>query len=162
MPAPGNWAPPAAPPASSTSSRSPLGAIAAIGGGALTLAGVFSGWVTLGVGNDTVTDSAISLTAGEGFLKSSTPYVIAGLGAAAIVVGVLLLIGIARPLARIGAMAVGIGIVAATALNWNEIATFVTDNFASNFEATTAVGFYLAIGGGVLTALGGLLPAKKS
>ncbi len=53
-------------------------------------------------------------------------------------------------------------IVVVAALNWSSISSFITDNFASDFKATTAIGFYLVIVGGVLTALAGLMPAKKS
>lgn len=130
-------------------------------GGILTLVGVFSGWVTLGPSGNTVTDSGWSLTSGDGYLKSSNPYLLVALGAVAVVVGVLLLLGVARPVARIAAIAVGIGIVAAVAVNWMSISSFVEDNFQSDFQAKTAIGFYLAIAGGIVTAVGALLPAKK-
>lgn len=172
--APGQWGAPAdagaawgAPAAAAAAApkgpaRSPLGGIAALLGAILTIAGVFSGWVTLGPDGNTVTDSAWSLTGGDGFLKSNDPYLLVGLAAVAIIIGVLLFAGVARPLARIAAILVGIGIIATAALNWASISSFVTDNFASDFKATTAIGFYLVIAGGVLTAVAGLLPAKKS
>jgi hypothetical protein len=159
--APAWGAAPAAPPAAAAKASSPLGGIAAIVGAVLTIAGVFSGWVTLGPEGSTVTDSGWSLTTGDGFLKSNDPYVLVGLAAAAVVIGLLLFVGAVRPLARLGAIGVGIGIVAVTALNWMAIADFVTDNFTSDFQADAAIGFYLAIAGGIVTAIGGLLPAKK-
>ena len=37
----------------------------------------------------------------------------------------------------------------------------VTDNLPESFQASGAIGFYLAIAGGVLVAIAGLMPAKK-
>ncbi|MEZ5183788.1 MAG: zinc ribbon domain-containing protein [Acidimicrobiales bacterium] len=116
----------------------------------------------LGPSGDTVTDSAWSLTSGDGFLKSNDPYLLLGLGVAAVVIGLLLFVGTLRPLVRIAAIVVGVAIVATAALNWSSIASFVTDNFASDFEAKTAIGFYLVIAGGIVTAIAALLPAKSS
>jgi hypothetical protein len=135
-----------------------LGGIVGLVGAALTIAGVFSGWVKLG---DTGTVTAWSLTEGEGLLKTQTPYAIVALAVVAAVVALLLFAGVARTLVRIVAALVGIAIIGVTAANWGEIASFVTDNFPSSFEATTAVGFYLAIAGGVLVLLSALMPAKK-
>jgi hypothetical protein len=124
----------------------------------LTIVGVFSGWVKLG---NTGTVTAWSLTAGDGLLKSQTPYVIIALAGVAGIASLLLFAGIARTAVRIVAALTGIAIVGVTAANWGEIASFVTDNFPSSFEATTAIGFYLAIIGGVLVIVSALLPAKK-
>ncbi len=135
-----------------------LGGLVGIVGAVLAIVGVFSGWVKLG---NTGTVSAWSLTAGEGLLKTQTPYVIVGLAAAAIVVALLLFTGIARTPVRIVTALVGVAIIGVTAANWAEIAAFVTDNFPSSFEATTAIGFYLTIAGGVLVFISALLPAKK-
>jgi len=158
------WDPSAAagPSAPTGPARSVLGGIAAVVGGALTILGVFSGWVTLGPSGNTVTDSAWSLTSGDGFLKSNDPYLLLGLGIAAVVVGLLLFVGTLRPLVRIAAIIVGVAIVVTAALNWSSVASFVTDNFASDFEAKTAIGFYLVIAGGIVTAVAALLPAKSS
>ena len=61
----------------------------AVAGGVLTIAGVFSGWVTLDPGGNSETVTAWSLTAGEGLLKSNDPYILVALGAAAVVLGLL-------------------------------------------------------------------------
>ncbi|MEZ5140022.1 MAG: hypothetical protein R2711_15020 [Acidimicrobiales bacterium] len=63
---------------------------------------------------------------------------------------------------RIAAIVVGVAIVAAAALNWSSIASFVTDN-ASTSGAKTAIGFYLVIAGGIVHGDPcALLPAKSS
>jgi hypothetical protein len=160
---PSAWNQQASPtPAGSTPARSPIGALLAIVGGIATIAGVFSGWASLEVDGTAATDSGWALAAGEGFLKTATPQLVAGLGVAAILVGVLLLLGAVRPLARLAAVAVGIGIVIATGLSWMEIAAFVEDELSTADTAETAIGIYLAIGGGVVTAVAALLPAKKA
>ncbi|WP_421119444.1 zinc ribbon domain-containing protein [Aquihabitans daechungensis] len=147
---------PAAPAA--RTSPSILGGLVGLVGAVLTIVGVFSGWVKLG---DTGTVTAWSLTAGEDLLKSQTPYVIVALAGVAGLSALLLFTGIARTVVRIVAALTGIAIVGVTAANWAEIASFVTDNFPSSFEATTAIGFYLAIAGGVLVFVSALLPGKK-
>jgi len=155
--APAWGATPEAPPAAKKGG-SVLGGLVGLIGSVLVLVGVFSGWVKLG---STGTVTAWSLTEGDGLLKTQTPYAIVALAAAAVVVSLVLLTGIARPVARILAILLGIAIIGVTAANWAEIASFVTDNFPSSFKATTAIGFYLAIGGGVLVILSALMPAKK-
>jgi hypothetical protein len=155
------WGATAPPPPAKGRGGSVLGGIAALAGGALTVLGIFSGWVTLDPGTDSETITAWSLTTGDELLKSNDPFVLAGLAAAAIVLGVLLFTGIARTAVRLLTIAAGIGIVAAAALNWASIASFVTDNLPTTFEASTAIGFYFVVAGGLLTTLAGLLPAKK-
>lgn len=150
---------PAAAPAKAT--KSPLGGLAAVAGGVLAIAGVFSGWVTLDPGGNSETVTAWSLTAGEGLLKSNDPYALVALGAAAVVLGLLLFAGVARTLVRVAVIFVGLGIVAVAAVNWSSIASFITDTQSSSFQADTAIGFYFAIAGGALAAIAGLLPAKK-
>lgn len=135
-----------------------LGGLVGLVGAVLALVGVFSGWVKLG---STGTVTAWSLTEGEGVIKTQTPYAIVALGAVALVAALLLFTGVARTPVRIVTALIGIGIVGVTAANWAEIASFVTDNFPSSFEATTAIGFYLTIAGGVLVVVSALLPAKK-
>jgi hypothetical protein len=135
-----------------------LGGLLGLVGGILAIVGVFSGWVKLGT---TGTVSAWSLTAGEGLIKTSTPYAIVGVSVLAIVFALLLFTGIARTPVRIITALLGVAIIGITAANWAEIASYVTDNFPSSFEATTAIGFYLTIVGGVLVIVSSLLPAKK-
>lgn len=152
------WGAAAEAPPAAKKGGSLLGGLVGLIGAVLALVGVFSGWVKLG---DTGTVTAWSLTEGEGLLKTQTPYAIVALAAAAVVVSLVLFTGIARPLARILALLLGIAIIGVTAANWAEIASFVTDNFPSSFKATTAIGFYLTIAGGVLVILSALMPAKK-
>lgn len=163
MAAPPAWgtAQPGASAAPAAKKTSVLGGLLALVGSALAIFGVFSGWVTLDPGTNSETVTGWSLTVGDGLLKSSDPYLIVGFAVVGLVIAVALFTGIARPLARIAALLVGIGIVVVAALNWMAIASFVTDNLPSSFEATTAIGFYLAIGGGVLVAVSALMPAKK-
>jgi len=164
----GSWQNPAAPGAApwgaapeaapAAAGGSVLGGVVGLIGAVLALVGIFSGWVKLG---NTGTVTAWSLTEGEGLLKTQTPYVILAFAAAAVIVSLVLFTGIARPVARILAVLLGLAIIGVTAANWNEIASFVTDNFPSSFKASTAVGFYLTIAGGVLIIVSALLPAKK-
>ena len=155
------WGATAPPPAAKGGGGSVLGGIAALAGGLLTLLGIFSGWVTLDPGTDSETITAWSLTTGDELLKSNDPFILAGLAAAAILLGIVLFTGAARTIVRLLTIATGIGIVAAAAVNWASIAGFVTDNLPTTFEASTAIGFYLVIAGGILVTLAGLLPAKK-
>jgi hypothetical protein len=143
----------------SSARRSILGGITGLIGGGLTVTGVFSGWVTLG---DTGTVSGWSLTGGEGLLASDDPYILVGLSVLAVVGGLMLLGGAARTLVRVAMALVGISIVTVTSLNWLSIADFVETNLPSSFEATAAVGFYLTLAGGIITALASLMPAAKT
>lgn len=159
--APGAWgSQPLVAPAPST--KSPLGGIVAIIGALLTIAGVFSGWVTLDPGSNSETVSGWSLTTGDGILKSNDAYVLVALAIVGALLGVLLFTGVARPLVRIATVLLGVGVVVVALLNWMAIASFVEDNLPSSFTAKQAVGFFMAIGGGVVIAIAGLLPAKKA
>lgn len=130
-------------------------------GAALTIVGVFSGWVTLDPGGNSETVSGWSLTGGGGLLKSNDPYAILALGVVGALIAILLFTGTARTLVRIAAVVVGVAIVAVAAVNWSSIASFVTDHLPTSFQASTAIGFYLAIAGGILIAIAGLFPAAK-
>ena len=161
--APPAWGTPApVPPATEAKrTKSPIGGIVALIGAIVAIVGVFSGWVTLDPGSNSETVTGWSLTVGEGLLKSSDPYLIVGLAAVAVVLAILLFAGVARVAVRIVTILVGLGIVGVAIANWMSIASFVTDNLPESFEATGAIGFYLAIAGGVLVAIAGLMPAKK-
>jgi hypothetical protein len=135
-----------------------VGGLITIVGALLAIAGVFSGWVELG---DLGTVSGWSLTEGEGLIKSNDPYLLVGLGAAALVGGVLLLVGVARTLVRIAVILLGLTIVGVAVLNWLSIADFIEDTQATSFEASAAIGFYLTIAGGIVAAIGGLIPGSK-
>jgi hypothetical protein len=135
-----------------------VGGLITIVGAVLAIAGVFSGWVELG---DLGTVSGWSLTEGEGLIKSNDPYLLVGLGAAALVGGVLLLVGVARTLVRIAVILLGLTIVGVAVLNWLSIANFIEDTPATSFEASAAIGFYLTIAGGIVAAIGGLIPGSK-
>jgi FtsH-binding integral membrane protein len=144
-----------------TKKGSVLGGIATLLGAALAIAGVFTGWVAIDDGTASSSISGWTLTTGDDLLKSNDPYLVLGLGVASLVLGLLLLAGVARLVVRIATILTGIGITAVAALNWASIASYVTDNLPSTFEATTDVGFFLAVAGGVLVAVGGLAPARR-
>ena len=159
-PPPPSWNPDDAPSARARSAPSVPGGVAALIGAALTVVGVLSTWVTLEQGDNVERISGWSMTSDSGFLTSDDPYLLVGLAALAAVGGILLLVGSARTLVRIGLALVGVGIVGITALNWFAIADFVTDNLSTSFQVSTAVGFYVAIAGGVVTGLAALLPGR--
>ena len=148
-----------APPKPST--KSPLGGAVALIGAALTIVGVFSGWVTLNPGGNSETVTGWSLVAGKGVLKSTDPVLIVALAVVSALLGVLLFAGVARTLVRVATVLAGIGIVVVVVLNWVAIARYVTDNLPSSFQAKQAIGYFMAIGGGIIVAIAGLLPAKK-
>ncbi|MCB0971229.1 MAG: hypothetical protein KDA97_06885 [Acidimicrobiales bacterium] len=160
-PPPPSWDPEASPSARARNAPSPLGAVLALIGAALTVAGVMSTWVAIDEGGTTEELTGWSLTTGAETLASNDPYLLLGLAACAVGAGVLLFTGAARNLVRIGAALVGVGIVGITALNWFAITDFVTDNLSFDVEVRTALGFYLAIAGGVVTALAALVPARS-
>ena len=152
---------PAQPIAPARSTKSVLGGVVALVGAVLTIVGVFSGWVTLDPGSNSETVTAWSMTAGDGLLKSNDPYVLVGLAVLAGVLAVLLFAGVARTFVRIVTVVTGLGIVGVVAYDWSSIASFVNDHLPSTFQASSAIGLYLAVAGGVLVAIAGLLPAKK-
>ena len=152
---------PAGAPAATGRRPSIAGGLAAIVGAVLTIAGVFSGWVTLRPQGSSETVSMWSLASGDGFLKTNDPYVLVALAGCAGLVGLLLLVGVGRTVARILAIVLGLAIIGVVAADWMSISSFVEDNFPTTFQAQTAIGLYLAVAGGVITAIAGLLPAKK-
>jgi hypothetical protein len=161
-PSPSAWT--AAPAEAARSAGSPLGGLAAVAGGALTLVGIFSGWITMKVSGGSETVSGWKLTTGDAAIKTSDAYVLLGLGIAAVLVGVVLFLGVSRPIARVAAIGIGVAIVVTCALDWKAISDFVkdTDNgFGSDDTVKTAIGFYLAIAGGALSAVAAFLPSKK-
>ena len=159
-PPPPSWDPEHSPSAAARSAPSIAGGIAALIGAVLTVVGVLSTWVTLEEGDNVEEISGWSLTSDSGLLTSDDPYLLVGLATLAAVAAMLLFVGTARTLVRIGLALIGVGIVGITALNWFAIADFVTDNLSTSFEVRTAVGFYVAIAGGVVTGLAAALPAK--
>lgn len=161
-PLPGTWAAPASEPTMAKKRRpSVLGGLVALVGAVLALVGIFSGWVTIERPGTSETITAFSMTTGDEVFKSNDPYLLVVIAVLGIAVAVVLLAGFARALARVGAAIAGVAIVAITALNWLSIASFVEDNLSSEVEVTTAIGFYLAIAGGILLAVAALMPAKK-
>lgn len=158
------WGAPAAAPARTTTARStggsPLGGLLAVGGGVLTIVSLFLAWLGTNQGDATI--SAWDLTSGDEALESSDPYILIALGIAAVVVGVLLFLGVARPIMRIAAVVVGIAIVVVLALHWMSVSNVVEDEFPSSVEVSAKIGFFLAGAGGVLTALAALLPARET
>ncbi len=173
QPGPPAWGAPAPAPAATSSSAaggSVLGGLLAIVGGVLALAGVFTPWIG---GNRTdATLTGFDLTSGDkGFdvgrsalltFESMDPYIIAALGVVAVVAGLLLFTGKARPIMRIAAIVAGVAIVGLVAYDWTQLAQVVKDGAGSDFEISAKIGFFLTIVGGVVTAVAALMPAKKS
>ena len=151
--------PPAATP--SSSGGSPLGGLAAIIGGVLVLVGIFSAWLGSDVTSATI--KGWDLTSGDKFLKSSDPYILLALGIVALAIGVALFLGKVKGLVKVAAIVLGLAVVGICVRDWMSISDLVKKNAA--FQGVTIkskFGFYLTIAGGVLAAVGGLIPAKKS
>lgn len=150
------------------SEGSPVGAILALVGGVLTLVGTFLPWVT-----SNLSDAGLSgwdLTSGDkGFrlpdgslltFESLDPYALVALGALSLFVGVMSFGGATRRVARILAVGTGVAVIALLVRDWTSLAAVVSDKAPVGFEVESAIGFYLAIAGGGLTALSALMPAK--
>jgi uncharacterized membrane protein YphA (DoxX/SURF4 family) len=133
----------------------------AILGAILVLVGVFTPWISNNQDDPQFEASGWDLAAGDKALESTDPYVLLALGAVALAIGAILLLGVLRPVARIAAVVVGLVVIAIMVRDWLSIADAVTDR-GSDFEITAQFGFYLAIAGGVVTALASLLPAGRS
>lgn len=140
---------------------SPFGGLAALAGGLLTVIGIFIAWFELSSGGVSESITGWEMASGDKGLESKDPYILLALGIAALAIGVVLFMGQKRPIARIAAVVVGIAIVGITANDWMTTASLVEDNFPSTVELSGAVGFYLTIVGGVVTAASAALPAKK-
>jgi len=138
---------------------SPLGGLVALVGGVLTLVGLFTAWV--GSNQTDVTTSGWDLVSGDKGLKSNDPYLVLALGIGALVLGIVLFTGVARPIVRIVAVVVGLAIVAVAARDWLSIVDLVKDA-PNDVKITAEFGFYLTIAGGIVTALAALLPASNT
>jgi hypothetical protein len=148
---------------------SPAGAILALVGGVLTLVGTFLPWVT-----NNLTDAGLSgwdLTSGDkGFrlpdgtlltFESLDPYVLVALGALSLFVGVMSFGAATRKVARLLAVVSGLAVIGLLVRDWTSLASVVSDKAPVGFEVESAIGFYLAIAGGGLTALSALMPSKS-
>lgn len=162
-----SWGSPQAATAPGTSSgagKSAIGGVAAILGGIAILVGLFLPWLESNQEVDAA--SGWSLTSGwapapgTSELTSNDPYIVLGLGIAALVIGFMLLQGVIRPLARIGAIAVGAAVIGLLVYDWLQVTDHISD-MSSSIEVTQAFGYFVTIGGAVVTALAALLPAKK-
>jgi len=155
---------------SGTGGGSPLGAILALVGGVLTIVGTFLPWVT-----NNLSDAGLSgfdLTAGDkGFLlpdgtmltfESPDPYALVALGALALLIGVMSFGATTRKVGRILAVVGGVAVIGLLVRDWMSLAQVVSDNAPASFEIRSAIGFYLAIAGGGLTALSALMPSKTA
>lgn len=156
---PGTWgATPAGAGPTSTAKGSPLGSVAAIVGGALTIVGLFTTWVT----GDRIEASGWDLTKSGSELTSKDPYILLALAVGAVLLGVVLFTGALRPVVRAAVIVVGLAIVALHVRDWLSIVDVVKNNPAFDGRSVDAgFGFYLGIAGGAVTALSGLLPARK-
>lgn len=156
-PAPG----PASP---GTSQKSPIGGILTILGGIAILVGLFTPWLESNQNDDSASGwtltSGWSPASGANELTSNDPYIVLGLGIAALVVGFMLLQGVIRPLARIAAILIGLAAIGVLVFDWLQVTDHVSD-MSSSVEVSQAFGYFIAVAGGALTAIGALLPAKK-
>lgn len=137
-----------------TGKGSPLGGLLALLGGVAVLAGLFTPWIT---GDVAKAISGWDLTSGDTAFKSNDPYALLALGAAAIVIGILLFSGGLGGLAKLAAIAVGVATVVVCVIDWMSITDVVKDKFAASANVSAGFGFYLTIAGGTLAALAGLL-----
>jgi len=136
-----------------------MGGVVAVLGGALALVGLFTTWVTGGG----IERSGWDLTKPTGELTSKDPYLLLALAIGAVVLGVVLFTGAVRPIARIAVIVVGLAIIGIHVRDWLSITDVVKKNAAFlNISVKAGFGFYLGIAGGVVAALAGLLPSKKS
>lgn len=149
----------------SSGEKSALGGLAAILGGIATIVGLFLPW--LESNQDGVdASSGWNLTSGwapasgANQLTSNDPYIVLGLGIAALVIGFMLLQGVARPIARIAAVVVGVAVIGVLVNDWMQVTDHISD-MSSDIEVSQAFGYFVTIAGGVLTALAAILPAKK-
>lgn len=158
-----------APAADGVSGGSPVGAILALVGGVLTLVGTFLPWVT-----SNLSDAGLSgwdLTSGDkGFrlpdgslltFESLDPYALLVLGALSLFIGVMSFGPATRKPARALAVVAGLAVIGFLVRDWTSLAGVVSDEAPVGFEVESAIGFYLAIAGGGLTALSALMPAKQ-
>lgn len=162
-PGPPQWgpAPAPSPPAAGGNHPSLFGGLVAILGAILVVVGVFTPWIGNNQDDPQLDASGWDLAGGDKALESTDPYVLLALAVAALAVGTVLVLGVLRPVARIAAVVVGLVVIAIMVRDWMTIADAVTDQ-GSDFEITAQFGFYLAIAGGVVTALASLLPAGRS
>ncbi|CAN5780695.1 hypothetical protein BH23ACT2_BH23ACT2_17580 [soil metagenome] len=158
---PPQWGTAPAPPARSSKRPSPLGGIVAILGAIMVMVGVFTPWIGNNQDDTLFEASGWDLASGDKGLESTDPYLLVALAIAAVAIGVVLIIGLLRPVARIAAVVVGLVVIAVMVRDWMTIADTVADR-GSDFEITAQLGFYLTIAGGVVTALASLLPATKA
>lgn len=155
----------ATPGSAAAGQKSMLGGALAILGGLATIVGLFLPWLESnqdGVDASSGWDltSGWAPASGANELTSNDPYIVLGLGIAALVIGFMLLQGVARPIARIAAIVVGVAVIGVLVYDWLQVTDHISD-MASSIEVTQAFGSFVTIGGGVLTALGAILPAKK-
>ena len=166
-PATPRGAPSVTAPGPATKGGSVLGGTAALLGGVLTLVSLFTAWIGSNSPHQTVTgwdltsgDAVLSLVSGRSIhFESTDPYFLVGLGLGALAVGVLLFTGTARSIVRVVAAAVGLAIVGVLVRDWLSIADVLQD--ISGAEVTRQFGYYIGLGGGVLTIIAAMLPGKK-
>lgn len=156
------WGEPAK--AASVDQPSPVGGLVSVAGAALVLVGLFLSWFTL---ESKSTDESLSISGWDlassdtSPFESNDPYLLLALGIVGLAIGAALFLGKMRQIARIAAIVAGIAVIGVVLRDWMSAASLVEDKGTSDTELKQAFGFFVPIVGGVLLAVGGVLPAKK-
>lgn len=135
------------------------GGVLAIIGAILVLVGVFSPWLGSNQGSDTITGWKLR-EASSGF-ETKDPYLLLAIGIVAIIVAIVLFVGIARTLARVVVVLLGLAVILTHVRDWVDISDIV-EKLPTSVKITAEYGFYLGIVGAVLLIVAALLPAKKT
>lgn len=126
----------------------------------MTVAGTFLGWFEFSSGSGVETIKGWDLATSKSIpFTSKDPYTLLALAAFGAVVGVLLLIGKLRPLARAAAVVVGAAIIALVVRDWLTASDLVKAQ--PGWKLSQQVGFFVPIAGGAIIAVAAVLPAKK-
>lgn len=154
------WGAPAPAAAPGAVEPSPAGGGAALAGGVLAVIGLFIGWFKVSLAGASKTFSGWDLASSDQSpFESTDPYLILVLGLVGIAAGALLFMGKMRPIARIVAAVAGVAVIIVVLRDWMTASDLIKDTAGA--EIKQEVGFFLPIVGGVLLAVGAVLPAKK-
>lgn len=153
--APGAPAPAWGTTAPAAAKSTPIAAILAVVGGAVGLVSLFLTWFAL-KGGDSIT--AWAMTGANDVLKSKDPYLLLAAAIVAIVAGVVMFMGKGRPAVQVLALVAGLAVVGVAIRDWMSVADLVND---TGGQIDGGIGYYLAIAGGAVAAVGGALGLVK-